>query len=182
EPVSALVDPGGARSGLCPHRSRQGAAGADSHDPARAPQCPDSVPDRGRNRYSALSDRRGGHGNGLLLAGHGPALFRFLGQTRLPGADGSPPPGRGPDRAWQPRCRCALCRTRSPDLPEVSAAETTLAALDPRSMQQVQTKPMSPWRIVWRRLRRSRSALLGTVIFGLVVVLSAFAGLIAPYG
>jgi peptide/nickel transport system permease protein len=64
----------------------------------------------------------------------------------------------------------------------VSAAETTLAALDPRSMQQVQTKPMSPWRIVWRRLRRSRSALLGTVIFGLVVVLSAFAGLIAPYG
>jgi len=64
----------------------------------------------------------------------------------------------------------------------VSAAETTLAALDPRSMQQVQTKPMSPWRVVWRRLKRSRSALVGTIIFGLVVLLSIFASLIAPYG
>jgi peptide/nickel transport system permease protein len=64
----------------------------------------------------------------------------------------------------------------------MSVAETTLAALDPRSMQQVRSKPLSPWRIVWRRLRRSRSALVGSIVFGLVVVLSVFAGLIAPYG
>ena len=44
------------------------------------------------------------------------------------------------------------------DLAEMSTAETTLATVDRRSMQQVQTKPLSPWRIVWRRLKRSRIA------------------------
>jgi peptide/nickel transport system permease protein len=64
----------------------------------------------------------------------------------------------------------------------VSAAETAIAALDPRSMQQVTTKPLSPWLIVWRRLRRSRIALVGTIVFGLVVLASIFAGVLAPYG
>jgi peptide/nickel transport system permease protein len=43
-------------------------------------------------------------------------------------------------------------------------------------------KPLSPWRIFWRRLRRSRIALVGSVMLGVIVFLSAFAGVLAPYG
>jgi peptide/nickel transport system permease protein len=64
----------------------------------------------------------------------------------------------------------------------MSAAETTLASVDPREMQQVTAKPLSPWQIVWRRLKRSRSALVGSIVFGLVVLAAMFAGVIAPYG
>jgi peptide/nickel transport system permease protein len=64
----------------------------------------------------------------------------------------------------------------------MSTAESALATLDPRSMQQVTAKPVSPWRIVWRRLKRSRIALIGTIVFGLVVLASLFASVIAPYG
>src|SRR6476469_2429053 len=64
----------------------------------------------------------------------------------------------------------------------MSTAETTLATVDRRSMQQVQTKPMSPWRIVWRRLKRSRIALVGTTVFGLVLLACLLAPVIAPYG
>jgi peptide/nickel transport system permease protein len=49
-------------------------------------------------------------------------------------------------------------------------------------MQQVSAKPLSPWQIVWRRLTRSRSALVGSIVFGLVVLAAMFAGVIAPYG
>jgi peptide/nickel transport system permease protein len=64
----------------------------------------------------------------------------------------------------------------------MSVAETAMAEFDPRMMQQVTTTPMSPWRIVWRRLKRSRIALIGSIVFGLVVLLSVFASVIAPYG
>ena len=64
----------------------------------------------------------------------------------------------------------------------MSTAESALATIDPRSMQQVTAKPVSPWRIVWRRLKRSRIALIGTIVFGLVVLASLFASVIAPYG
>ena len=64
----------------------------------------------------------------------------------------------------------------------MSVAETAIAEFDPRMMQQVTTKPMSPWRVVWRRLIRSRIALVGTIVFGLVALLSVLAGVIAPFG
>jgi peptide/nickel transport system permease protein len=64
----------------------------------------------------------------------------------------------------------------------MSAVETTIAVRDPITMQQVTTAPLSPWRIVWRRLRRSRIGLAGTIVFGLVALASIFAGVIAPYG
>jgi peptide/nickel transport system permease protein len=64
----------------------------------------------------------------------------------------------------------------------MSVAESTMGGLGANTMQQVQTAPMSPWRIVWRRLRRSRIALIGTVLFGLVTLASILAPVIAPYG
>ena len=49
-------------------------------------------------------------------------------------------------------------------------------------MQRVNAKPLSPWRIVWRRLKSSRIALLGTIVFGLLALASILANVIAPYG
>ncbi|HQY31291.1 MAG TPA: ABC transporter permease, partial [Thermomicrobiales bacterium] len=44
------------------------------------------------------------------------------------------------------------------------------------------TKPISPWVLNWRRLRRSRPALVGGAIFLFVSIIALLAPLIAPYG
>ena len=64
----------------------------------------------------------------------------------------------------------------------MSIAESTMGAFEPQVIEQVSAVPISPWRIVWRRLKRSRVALLGTIIFGLAALASLLAPLIAPYG
>jgi peptide/nickel transport system permease protein len=64
----------------------------------------------------------------------------------------------------------------------VSTADVIAEVPQSVTMQQVTTAPLSPWRIVWRRLKRSRIGLIGAIVFGLVVLASIFAGLIAPYG
>ncbi|MEJ2733484.1 MAG: ABC transporter permease [Anaerolineae bacterium] len=42
-------------------------------------------------------------------------------------------------------------------------------------------KPAGQWSLVWRRLRRHKLAMIGLILFGLVVLLSLLASLIAPY-
>ena len=64
----------------------------------------------------------------------------------------------------------------------MSVADSTLVPLESRAVARVSAQPVSPWRIVWRRLKRSRIALIGTIVFGLVVLLSILAPIIAPYG
>jgi peptide/nickel transport system permease protein len=64
----------------------------------------------------------------------------------------------------------------------VSAANPGASIADSVAMKQVSPKPISPWMIIWRRLRKSRAALVGSVIFGLVVLASIFAPVLAPYG
>ncbi|HRA46656.1 MAG TPA: ABC transporter permease [Thermomicrobiales bacterium] len=58
-------------------------------------------------------------------------------------------------------------------------------ALDSPSLQNdalSNTKPISPWVLNWRRLRRSRPALVGGAIFLFVSIIALLAPLIAPYG
>ena len=57
-----------------------------------------------------------------------------------------------------------------------------VAALPLVEVGQAAQAPVSPWRIVWRKLRGSRVALTGAVVLTVVVLLSALAPLIAPYG
>ena len=42
-------------------------------------------------------------------------------------------------------------------------------------------KPAGQWSLVWRRLRRHRLAMIGLILFGLVILLSILASVIAPY-
>jgi peptide/nickel transport system permease protein len=42
-------------------------------------------------------------------------------------------------------------------------------------------KPVGQWSLVWRRLRRHKLAMIGLVVFGIVVLLSILASVIAPY-
>ena len=63
----------------------------------------------------------------------------------------------------------------------MSTVEGAVADLGIPAMQQVSPKPRSPWNVVWRRLRRSRIGMLGTIVFGLVTLASLLAGVIAPY-
>ena len=59
---------------------------------------------------------------------------------------------------------------------------TDVAGLTLVEMGQAGKAAVSPWRIVWRKLRGSRVALVGAVVLTVVVLLSALAPLIAPYG
>lgn len=42
-------------------------------------------------------------------------------------------------------------------------------------------KPAGQWSLVWRRLRRHKLAMIGLIVFGIVVLLSILAPVIAPY-
>jgi peptide/nickel transport system permease protein len=42
-------------------------------------------------------------------------------------------------------------------------------------------EPSGQWSLVWRRLRRHKLAMIGLILFGLVILLSILAPLIAPY-
>lgn len=69
---------------------------------------------------------------------------------------------------------------------------TTLKATETRQQTQgivsmgtsgaAASAPVGQWRLVWRRLRRHKLAMIGIVVFGTVVVLSLLAQWIAPYG
>jgi len=57
------------------------------------------------------------------------------------------------------------------------AAAADLLQLEPTTTQ----KPVGQWTLVWRRLRRHRLAMIGLIVFGVIVLLSLLAPLIAPY-
>jgi peptide/nickel transport system permease protein len=57
------------------------------------------------------------------------------------------------------------------------AATVEVLELEPTISQ----KPVGQWTLVWRRLRRHKLAMAGLVVFGVVVLLSILAPLIAPY-
>ena len=42
-------------------------------------------------------------------------------------------------------------------------------------------KPVTLWRTAWRRLFKRKSAVLGMIILGLLILIAIFAGLLAPY-
>jgi peptide/nickel transport system permease protein len=57
------------------------------------------------------------------------------------------------------------------------AAATGLMQLENTTTQ----KPVGQWTLVWRRLRRHKLAMLGLAVFGIIVLLSLLAPLVAPY-
>jgi peptide/nickel transport system permease protein len=57
------------------------------------------------------------------------------------------------------------------------AAAADLLQLEPTLSQ----KPVGQWTLVWRRLRRHKLAMIGLIVFGIIVLLSLLAPLIAPY-
>jgi len=57
------------------------------------------------------------------------------------------------------------------------AAAADLLQLEPT----LSKKPVGQWTLVWRRLRRHKLAMIGLIVFGIIVLLSLLAPLIAPY-
>jgi peptide/nickel transport system permease protein len=57
------------------------------------------------------------------------------------------------------------------------AADATAMQLEPTTS----LKPAGQWSLVWRRLRRHKLAMIGLIVFGIVVLLSILAPVIAPY-
>ena len=57
--------------------------------------------------------------------------------------------------------------------------ESNVAQLSAESMRS--DKPVTLWRTAWRRLFKRKSAVLGMVILGLLVLIAIFAGWLAPY-
>ena len=57
------------------------------------------------------------------------------------------------------------------------AAAADFMQLEPTTTQ----KPVGQWALVWRRLRRHKLAMIGLIVFGVIVLLSLLAPLIAPY-
>jgi ABC-type dipeptide/oligopeptide/nickel transport system permease subunit len=57
--------------------------------------------------------------------------------------------------------------------------ESNVAQLSAETMRS--DKPVTLWRTAWRRLFKRKSAVLGMVILGLLVLIAIFAGWLAPY-
>ena len=64
----------------------------------------------------------------------------------------------------------------------MSAMAPSLDALEKIPDASEATKSLSPSALIWRRLKRSKPAMIGGTIFGIIVILAILAPLIAPYG
>ena len=64
----------------------------------------------------------------------------------------------------------------------MSTTSATAEGAPSADVMRVQPRPVSPWLIVWRRLRRSRVAFAGGVILLIVVIMVTLAPWITPYG
>lgn len=64
----------------------------------------------------------------------------------------------------------------------MSALTPTIDSPDAPAGVVAAPKSVSPWKLIWRRLRRSRAALAGTIVLGIITFLCLFAGIFAPYG
>ena len=61
----------------------------------------------------------------------------------------------------------------------MSEQTTQIAQLDAEHVTS--EKPVTLWRTAWRRLFRRKSAVIGMIILGLLIMTAVFAGIIAPY-
>ena len=48
-------------------------------------------------------------------------------------------------------------------------------------MNQTKTKKRRPGSLVWKRLRKSKTAMLGLIIIAIIVFMAVFADFVAPY-
>jgi ABC-type dipeptide/oligopeptide/nickel transport system permease subunit len=60
-------------------------------------------------------------------------------------------------------------------------AEEAIAAPETAGDYEVALEPLSQWQLAWRRFRRHRLALVGSVLFGLMLLLAIFGPIIWPY-
>ena len=71
-------------------------------------------------------------------------------------------------------------RTVSPsDVGEVAGVTTT--DLEATTDYEVSLKPLSQWQLAWRRFRKHRLAMVGTVLVGMMVLLAIFGPILWPF-
>lgn len=70
---------------------------------------------------------------------------------------------------------------RSVDAGVISPVDAATAPLDPEGDYEVALQPLSQWQLAWRRFRRHRLALVGTILFGTMVLLAIFGPIFWPY-
>jgi ABC-type dipeptide/oligopeptide/nickel transport system permease subunit len=77
----------------------------------------------------------------------------------------------------------ALDPSAASTVPLVSDAEVAdaTAVAGAREDYEVALKPLSQWQLAWRRFRRHRLALVGSVIFAMMLFLAVFGPIIWPY-
>src|SRR5918999_5502782 len=77
----------------------------------------------------------------------------------------------------------ALDPSAASTVPMVSDADVADAAVVTagREDYEVSLKPLSQWQLAWRRFRRHRLALVGSVIFGMMLFTAVFGPIIWPY-
>jgi len=70
---------------------------------------------------------------------------------------------------------------RSVDAGVIAPVDAATAPLGPEGDHEVALQPLSQWQLAWRRFRRHRLALVGTVLFGMMLLLAIFGPIIWPY-
>jgi peptide/nickel transport system permease protein len=77
----------------------------------------------------------------------------------------------------------ALDPSAAPTIPMVSDADVADAGVTAQqpSDYEVSLKPLSQWQLAWRRFRRHKLALVGSVIFAVMIFMAIFGPLIWPY-
>ncbi len=70
---------------------------------------------------------------------------------------------------------------RSVDAGVIAPVDAAMAPLGPEGDHEVALQPLSQWQLAWRRFRRHRLALVGTVLFGMMLLLAIFGPIIWPY-
>jgi peptide/nickel transport system permease protein len=70
---------------------------------------------------------------------------------------------------------------RIADAGVIAPMDVETAKLDPEGDYEVSLEPLSQWQLAWRRFRRHRLALVGTGLFGLMVLLAIIGPILWPY-
>ena len=67
------------------------------------------------------------------------------------------------------------------DTGAVAPVDAQVGALEQEGDFEVALQPLSQWQLAWRRFKRHRLALVGTVLFGTMLLLAVFGPIIWPY-
>jgi peptide/nickel transport system permease protein len=62
-----------------------------------------------------------------------------------------------------------------------AAVEAQVGALEPEGDHEVSLEALSQWQLAWRRFKRHRLALIGTGLFGTMLLLAIFGPILWPY-